>query len=90
MATVTDLEQEIEKIKERNRKVEADKSWETSWTRRILIALFTYLVIATFFYFAGITNPLINAIVPALAFILSTASLLFFKNYWMKHIYKRA
>ena len=28
------LETRIEKIEQRNQKVEADKSWETSWTRK--------------------------------------------------------
>lgn len=88
MATIQELEQEVNKIKERNKKVEADKNWETSWARKIIISLFTYLVIALFFLFAGILNPFVNAIVPALAFILSTASLPFLKNFWLKYIYK--
>ena len=29
-----DLEKEIEQIKLRNKKVELDKAWETSWTRK--------------------------------------------------------
>ena len=29
------LEEEIKHIKERNQRVEKDKEWETSWTRRI-------------------------------------------------------
>lgn len=89
MATIQELEQEINKIKERNKKVEADKNWETSWARKIIISLFTYLVIALFFLFAGILNPFVNAIVPAMAFILSTASLPFLKNLWLKYIYKK-
>ena len=32
-----ELEKRIEKIEERNRKVELDKKWETSWARRIII-----------------------------------------------------
>jgi hypothetical protein len=47
------------------------------------------LVIALFFLFAGILNPFVNAIVPAMAFILSTASLPFLKNFWLKYIYKK-
>lgn len=89
MATIQDLETEIQKIKERNLRVEADKSWETSWVRKILIAGFTYLVISIFFLFAGISNPFTNALVPALAFILSTASLSFFKKIWTKYIYQK-
>lgn len=89
MASIQDLEEEINKIKERNIRVEADKAWEMSWFRKLLIAVFTYLVIAIFFVFAGVANPFINAIVPALAFILSTASLSFLKDFWKKYIYKR-
>ena len=88
MATIDELEIEIEKIKERNERVEMEKTWETSWTRRAVISVFTYLVIALFFLFAGVLNPFVNAIVPALAFILSTATLPFFKNLWLKFIYK--
>ena len=32
-----DLEKEIEQIKVRNKRVEKDKAWETSWIRRICI-----------------------------------------------------
>ena len=30
------IEEEINNIKERNKRVELDKAWETSWTRKIL------------------------------------------------------
>ena len=84
MATIEDLEKEINAIKERNKRVETEKAWETSWIRKILISLFTYLVISLFFLFAGVANPFVNAIVPALAFILSTLSLPYFKKFWLK------
>ena len=42
---IKELEQEIQKIKLRNRKVELDKKWETSWTRRICIMILTYIVV---------------------------------------------
>ncbi|MBN2111508.1 hypothetical protein JW707_00245, partial [Candidatus Woesearchaeota archaeon] len=66
------LEEEIKKIQERNRRVEADKAWETSWTRKIIVAVLTYVVVVIFFYFAGLPNPFVNSIVPALAFVIST------------------
>ena len=88
MPTKDSLEKEIEKIKERNKKVEADKAWETSWTRRILIAILTYAVIVLFFYFAGLPNPFVNSIVPSVAFILSTLTLSIFKKLWVKN-YKK-
>jgi len=79
------IEEEIEKIKQRNKRVEADKAWETSFTRKIIIFVLTYIVIVIFFYFAGLPNPFVNSIVPALAFILSTLSLSFFKKLWIKY-----
>ena len=33
------IENEIKKIKERNKRVELDKAWETSYTRRIFILI---------------------------------------------------
>jgi len=79
------IKKEIEDIKQRNRRVEADKAWETSWIRRLLIIVLTYAVIVIFFYFAGLPNPFVNSIVPALAFVLSTLSLPFFKKLWIKN-----
>jgi len=84
MATLNELESEINTIKERNKRVEKDKAWETSWTRRILIFVLTYLVVVVFFYFADLPKPFLNSIVPALAFLLSTLTLSFFKKMWLK------
>ena len=84
MASLKELESEISKIKERNRRVEKDKAWETSWARRILVFVFTYIVVVVFFYFAELPRPFLNSIVPALAFLLSTLTLSYFKNLWMR------
>ena len=78
-----ELEKEIKKVKVRNKRVEADKAWETSFTRRVLVTILTYLVIVLFFYFAELPKPFINSIVPALAFLLSTMTLSFFKKIWL-------
>lgn len=89
MDNLEKLEQEINKIKERNTKVEADKAWETSFFRKTLIAILTYFVIVLFFYFADLPKPFINAIVPTLGFVLSTLSVPVFKKVWIKHWYKK-
>lgn len=89
MATIEQLGQEIEAIKERNKRVEGDKAWEDSWTRKIIIAFLTYVVVSLFFTFANFPNPWISSIVPSIAFILSTLSLSIFKDFWMKNIYKK-
>ena len=87
MTSSTDLEQRISAIEKRNRTVELNKAWEQSYTRRLLIVLFTYISIATYLkYIVGI-DPWINAIVPALGFLLSTLTLPFFKRLWQKHFY---
>jgi hypothetical protein len=88
MATIQELETEIKLIKERNLKVEADKAWETSLARKIIIAFLTYFVIVIFFYFAGLPKPWINSLVPALGFVLSTLSIPFFKKVWLKYLYR--
>lgn len=84
-----DFEKEINEIKERNKRVEEDKAWEISWVRRFLVVILTYLVIVLFFYFAGLPDPFVNSIVPALAFVLSSFSLGIARNYWQKNIYKK-
>jgi len=81
---LSNLEKRIKVIEERNHRVEVDKTWETSWTRRILVALFTYLAIVVLMVYLKIENYWINAIVPTIAFIISTSSLPFIKTYWDK------
>lgn len=83
------LEGRIEKIELRNKKVETDKAWETSWTRKILLAIFTYLAIALYLKFIVKIEPWFNAIVPSIGFLLSTLTLPFFKTLWGKYIYKK-
>lgn len=77
------IKNEITAIKERNKRVELDKAWETSAARKIIIAVLTYFVMVIFFYFANLPRPFINSIVPAIAFILSNLSLPIFKKIWI-------
>lgn len=83
MSSIEELQNEIELIKKRNQRVEADKAWETSWTRKVIILFLTYIVIVIFFFFARLPKPFINAIVPALAFVLSTLTVPLFKKWWL-------
>jgi sterol desaturase/sphingolipid hydroxylase (fatty acid hydroxylase superfamily) len=78
------VEERLQKIEERNARVESDKAWETSWVRRGLLILFTYLAIGIYMWAIGITNPWPNAIVPAVGFLLSTLTMPFFKKMWLK------
>jgi polyferredoxin len=78
------LESEIFAIKERNSRVERDKAWEMSRTRRAIIFLSTYIVVASVLLVSGIPDPFINALIPSIAFILSTATLGFAKGWWLQ------
>ena len=85
MNGLSGLEKRIEKIEQRNKKVEVDKAWETSWTRRVLLTIFTYLAIGVYMWAINISRPWLNAVVPAVAFMLSTLTMPFFKKLWLKN-----
>jgi len=80
---------EITKIKQRNERVEEDKAWELSWTRKIIVAILTYIVILIFFLIADLPNPFVNSLVAAVAFVLSTLSISLLKKLWLKYLYKK-
>ncbi len=85
-----DLEREIKKIQERNKKVELDKSWETSWTRKICIMVLTYIVVVTYSYvIRNFDNIFMSSLVPVIGFTLSTLSLKLVRNTWEKKINKK-
>lgn len=88
MNELEQIELRISKIESRNAKVEFDKVWETSWTRKILLIIFTYLSIALYLQAINVDRPWLNAIVPAVGFLLSTLTLATFKKLWGKYIYK--
>jgi hypothetical protein len=87
--TIDLLKKEIAEIKLRNNNVEADKAWETSITRRLLLIIFTYLAISLYLQAIEVDRPWLNAIVPAVGFLLSTLTLSFFKKLWLKCCYKK-
>ena len=71
-----EIQKEIDKIKDRNKKVELDKKWETSWTRKICIAVLTYFVVVLYSYIISqFSNIWLSSLVPVFGFILSTLSI---------------
>ena len=75
-----DLEKEIENIKERNKRVELDKRWETSWTRKICICVLTYIVVIIYSYvIRKYDNILLSSLVPVIGF---TLSLKYIRKIW--------
>lgn len=85
MTSINDLEKEILAIRNRNKKVEIDKAWETSWTRKFLLMIFTYLAISFYLRAINIDKPWLNAIVPSIGFLLSTLTLPYFKDIWKRY-----
>ena len=76
---------EIEKIKERNKKVELDKAWETSFVRRLCICILTYIVVVVYSIITkNVTNIWISSLVPVIGFTLSTLSLKVVRKMWEK------
>ena len=84
MSTIEYIKIEIEKIKQRNAKVEADKAWELSWTRKLLVSGLTYLVVVMVFIVSDMPEPFLNALVPTVAFLISTLTVSFVKKLWLK------
>jgi len=79
------LEEEVEIIKARNRKVEADKSWEVSYFRIFLISAIIYVIAVKVLNFIGVEDYFSNALVPAIGYFISVQSLPFIKKWWIKN-----
>jgi len=80
-----ELKQEIEKIKERNTRVELDKKWETSTTRKVTICILTYIVVIIYsILIQKVSNVFLSSLVPVIGFTLSTLSLKKIREIWEK------
>lgn len=78
-----DIEKEIQEIHQRNKRVEAEKAWETSLFRIIFICVMTYIATAAVFYVIGVSQYLLNALIPTVGFFLSAQSLPPIKKWWI-------
>lgn len=76
------MEARLDALESRNSRVETDKAWETSYTRRFCIALITYVFATIWLYVIGGPLPYVHATVPVLGYLLSTFSLPAIKNIW--------
>lgn len=84
-----DLEKRISDIEARNKRVELDKRWETSFTRRISICILTYIIVLLFSYLVNKGNNIfISSLVPVIGFALSTLSLGIIRKIWFNVINK--
>ena len=84
------LEKEIKIIKERNKRVELDKSLETSWTRKIWIMILTYIIVVIYsIIIKKFDNVFLSSLVPVIGFTLSTLSLKLVRKIWEKNYNKK-
>lgn len=79
------IEERLNKIEERNKRVELDKAWETSFVRILFISIITYTAAFFALYSIGANKPYLSSIIPVLGFILSTQSIPIIKKYWIKN-----
>lgn len=81
-----EIEQEIENINKRNKRVELDKKWETSLIRKICICILTYIIVVIYsFIIKKYDNIFLSSLVPVIGFTLSTLSLKFVRQIWEKN-----
>jgi hypothetical protein len=78
-----ELKAEVEKIQERNKRVELDKAWEVSWMRRIFILIMTFVIASIWLFVIRETNIFLKAMVPTVGYLLSTLSIPQLKKMWM-------
>ena len=82
---VRELEERVIEITERNKRVELDKKWETSKTRKICIAVLTYIVVIIYTSIISITSTVfLSSLEPVMGFLLSTLSLKAVRKVWEK------
>lgn len=82
---MNELEKRIARIEERNKKVEKNKAWETSWVRRICIMILTYIIVVIYsFIIKKVDNVFLSSLVPVIGFLLSTLSLKMIRKQWEK------
>ena len=81
-----ELEKRIKLIEKRNKKVELDKAWETSYIRKICIMILTYIVVIIYSYLVrNYDNILLSSFVPVIGFTLSTLSLKLVRKVWERN-----
>lgn len=76
------LESRISALESRNARVENDKMWETSYTRRIFILVMTYGVLGLYMKILGIEYWYLHALVPTCGYFLSTLALPMVRRVW--------
>jgi len=83
MNSKDDVLARLDKLELRNKRVEADKAWETSWLRRLIIMVLTYATVVCYLSFVVHIDPWVNAVVPVAGYFVSTLTVSFVKRHWI-------
>ena len=83
MGKTDSLEVRVARIEARDARVDADRAWNNSFVRHAVITLATYLAMALYLLIIKVPNPLLTAIVPAGAYVLSVLTLRPLKKWWL-------
>ncbi len=76
------IESRLAEIESRNARVENDKAWETSLTRKFSILIMTYLILGIYMMLLSVENWYLHALVPTCGYFLSTLALPVIRNMW--------
>jgi len=71
-------------IQESHRRIEAEKAWEVSWTRRFFTGFLAYIVAVLFFSLIGVPRPIWSALALFVGFVVSSLILSFIKRGFIK------
>jgi hypothetical protein len=82
-----DIEARLVAIELRNSAVARDKAWETSLTRRSLIAFISYIVTGFLLVLLGSNAAWFYALLPVVGYLVSTLTLPYFRKFWQRHVY---
>ena len=74
----------LQSLIDRNKRVEADKAWELSFTRRVFLAVLTYITASLLLWLLGQEGFLLLAFIPAISYVFSTLTLPWLKRIWMR------
>ena len=77
------IREELRELRARNLRVEREKAWETSWTRRLVITAVTWLGAWLWLLELGAERAALQALVPAGAYALSTFPLPMLRRWWI-------
>ena len=78
------IEEELRLIRARNKRVELEKAWEVSATRKIAILVLTYVIASIILCLIEVQKFWLAAIIPTVGYLLSTLSVSWLKQIWIK------